>query len=294
MSSPMTTEPGLFPPELAPSEEQKSVPTVSRLIGTVGLFALTIGVVSIVAHQYGRGLLGEELGSLMAALGLTGLFIHAARDNDVEVRRLYGLFATILLVLALFLSLVPGPFASGSERHLGHYMMPWGAVAGLLALVFAVPFARHETEEPYATYVRFALLGIGLLLTFGSVAAGVVAKQTLLGPGLLMAILGLGYISAYLANSDTSDGPGYTAAGALGTIGGVAVILAFGQSVVPTVLHEGPSALKTPMQNYDFWKVMARVFSIVVALGFAGLGIFGRVPSWLRGGLVVLDRKSVV
>ena len=91
--SQLTTE---HPPEYAPSDVRADAPTLARIAGMTGLFALTVGVVSVVAAQWGRGIAGEGFGYLLAAVGVVGLFAHAARDSDVEVRRLYGALAAAI------------------------------------------------------------------------------------------------------------------------------------------------------------------------------------------------------
>ena len=89
------------PPEFAPSDVRAEAPTLARHRRVIGLFALTVGVVSVIAAQYGRGIVGEGFGYLMAAVGVVGLFVHAARDSDLEVRRLYGALAAALLIAAV-------------------------------------------------------------------------------------------------------------------------------------------------------------------------------------------------
>ena len=270
-----------------PSDAAADIPAVSRLVGMVGLMAAAGGVVTVVASQYGPRWLPEGAGYLLAALGVACLFYHAIRDADPEVRRVYGAAAGVLLLAALVLAVVPGR-AAGEDRQLGYYLLPWGAVAGLLALIFAVPFARHETDEPYLGFARAGLLGAGGVLCVGSVLAGAVWPNTLVGPGVVCAVLGLGYLAAYLGGTDAGDGPGYKVAVGLALLGGAAVVTALARSVAPTVLHDGPAALKNPLQQYDLWKVGARVAAVVACLGVTYWGAVGRVPAWLRGVLVVL------
>src|SRR5579885_1323953 len=127
--SQLTTGPGMHPPELAPSDVRAEAPTLARVAGAVGLFCLTAGVISIIMAGYGRGILGEGGGYLAAALGVTGLLIHATRDADVEVRRLYGGLAAALLLTAVVVSLYPGKPAGTTEGRVGYYLIPWGAGA---------------------------------------------------------------------------------------------------------------------------------------------------------------------
>lgn len=275
------------PPEYAPSDVRADAPTIARVAGMTGLFALTVGVVSVVAAQWGRGIAGEGFGYLMAAAGVVGLFAHAARDSDLEVRRLYGALAAALLIAAVVIGVFPHKPPGGGDRAFGAWL-PYGVGLGLLSLLFFVPFVRHETEEPYRTWSRYALLGAGALLAVGSVVAGVILPEFLVGPGVMLAFLGLGFLAAYLTSVDTSEGLGFRVAVALGILGAAALLVAVGRSVVPTVLYEGPVALKTPLQTYDPWKVAARVASILVGLGIASLALNRRMPLWSRGVAAVL------
>ncbi len=276
-----------------PSEVRRSAPALARFAGTVGLFALTVGTVSVVASQFGRGgVLGEGPGYMLAALGLFGLFVHASSDGDREVRRAFGAFAGLLLFAGVVLSLIPGPL-SGGTRSVGHYFLPWGSGALWLALMFTVPFSRHENEEPYVSLLKRILLVAGGAMATLAVVGGLARPDFLVGPGTMLALLGTGFLAVYLGQDDASEGAGYRVASALGLLGGAALILALGQSIVPTVLYEGPNALKTPLQTWDYWKIAGRVALILGGFVLALFGLLGRgVPAWLRGALVVLGLAS--
>jgi hypothetical protein len=274
-------------PELAPSDVRAEAPTLARIAGMAGLFALTVGVVSVIAAQWGRGIAGEGFGYLLAAFGVVGLFVHAARDTDLEVRRLYGALAAALLIAAIVIGIYPHKPAGGGTRILGEWL-PYGVGLGLLSLLFFVPFVRNETEMPYRTWARYVLLGVGAVLTVGSVVGGVIWPDFLIGPGVMLAFLGLGFLTAYLTSVDTAEGLGFLVAVGLGLLGTAALLVAVGRSVVPTVLYEGPAALKSPLQTYDTWKVAARIASILIGLGIASLALNRRTPLPLRGAAAVL------
>lgn len=278
MSQLTTDEP--HAPELAPSDTRAEPPTGTRFLGAAGLFLLTAGAITLVVGQYKAVLLSEGWGYLLTMIGLAALLIHAARDNDIEVRRLYGGFAAALLVGAVVTSLYPGK-AGGS---VGAYFLPYGALAGLVSLLFFIPFARHETEQPFRRLTHALLLAVGAALCLGAVLVGIVYPAFLVGPGVVLAVLGLGFVGAYLAQTDTATGPGFKAAVGLGILGAVATLVAVALSVVPTVLFEGPAALKTPRQSYDPWKIAAaRVVPILLGLWVASVAVRKSAPLWLRG-----------
>lgn len=276
-----------FTSEQAPSDVREGAPTGARIAGMVGLFLFTVGVVSAIAAEFNRGLFGAGAGYLLGTLGLIGLFFHATRDTDLEIRRLYGLFAVAWLVFGVVLALYPGKPEGGTVREVGYYL-PWAVGCGFAGLLFLVPFARHETEEPFRTVAEYLLLGMGGALALGAVVGGLIVPDFLVGPGLLLAILGAGFLAAYLGQVDTIDGLGYWVAIGLGVLGTAAVTLALGQSIVPTVFHEGSSALKTVTREYDKWKIAARVISVLIGLGIAALPFAMRTPLWVRAGIAVL------
>ncbi|MGL6097778.1 MAG: ABC transporter permease [Fimbriiglobus sp.] len=284
----MSTESTTESREFAPSALREESPAVARLVGMAGLFALIVGAVSVVAAQFGSGWLGEGKGYLFAVAGLTGLFVHAVRDADTEVRRLYGAFAGVMLLAAVVVSVIPGPFTGAVEKTVGYHLLPWGALGSLISLMFTVPFLRHETEPGFRTPGLKLILAAGAVLAVGSVAFGVARPESLAGPGAVFALIGLGFLAAYLCAVDTNDGIGYRVAVAVGTVGSVAVIWAVGRAVIPTVLHEGPVALKNPLGANDGWKLAARVGLILASFAVAFLGgVRSGLPGWLKGGLGV-------
>ncbi|MFO0848944.1 MAG: hypothetical protein U0871_10390 [Gemmataceae bacterium] len=184
MSQLTTDEP--HAPELAPSDVRAETPTGTRFLGAVGLFLLTTGAVTVIASQYRPVVLPEGAGYLALMAGLAALLVHAARDNDVEVRRLYGGFAAALLIGAVIASLYPGKPGGVGDRQVGAFFLPYGAAAGLVSLLFFIPFAQHEKEQPFRRLTHALLLAIGAALSLGAVLVGVVYPAFLVGPGVVL------------------------------------------------------------------------------------------------------------
>ena len=272
------------PPELAPSATAAEPPTVSRVIGLFGLFAAVAGAVTLVAKGYDRGILPEGAGYVLALFGLLGLLVHAARDGEQEVRRLYGGLAAALLLTAVVVGLIPG----GPNKAMGYFLLPWGAGAGLAALLFLLPFSRHETEEPYRGLAEWALLVVGALLAVGALVGGLVNRDFLIGPGLVLGLLGLAYLAAYLSQTDASVGRGFQVAVGVGLVGALALAIGLGRSIIPTVLHDGPAALRTPAQAVSVWLVLVRAVPVLIGLGFVALALRKSTAPWLRGILAVV------
>lgn len=274
-------------PELAPSDIRADAPALTRLAGAVGLALTVAGVVSIAAA--GPNIpVSAGWGYLIGTAGLALLFVHALRDSDAEIRRAYGGLAFAFLVLAVVVSLVPpGASEGGAANRVGERLLPWGATLGFLSLVFFIPFTRHETDPQYRRVIETTLLTVGGLLVVGVLIAGLIVPDFLVGPGIVLGILGVGFLALYLSVVDPAVGVGRQVAVGLGVVGVVCLAVAVGRSVVPSVLYEGPAALRTPAQTLDGWKVGARAAAVLAALGVAALGLVRSLPVWLKTMAVV-------
>lgn len=280
----------LRPVEQAPSEMRGEEPAFPQIVGLTGGGLALLGTIVVVANNTQPRILSAGTGFLLAAVGLVAMFYHALRDGSVEIRRGYTYFGFALLALGLIAAVVPGPlFTDGVDKALGYHFLPWSPLLGLLGLVFLVTPLRHETDDAFLRLGLGVMLGIGATLCLGSVVVAVASPDTIVGHGILVGILGLGFLAAFLSRVDSSDGLGHLVASLLGVVGGAALLYAFGRSVFPTIIHEGPPALKNAHQALDAWKVVARGAIVLVCLGFAGWAALNRsLPLWLRGGLAVV------
>ena len=274
--------------EAAPSLEEQGQPTFTRIVGMIGFFLLSLGVVSIIAGQYGRGLFGPAAGYLFAVMGLGGLLVHAVRDGELEFRRVYGGFAILLLLTAIVVSLIPGAEQGSNIKSMGYYFFPWGMASAFLGLLFLVPAARHETVPFWDSLAENIMLGVGAALTIGAVLGGIFRSEFLVGPAPALAILGIGFLCAYFAQTDTSEGLGFQVAISLGIVGMVAIVVGLARSIVPTILFEGPNALQNAYREYDTWFIVGRLILIFAALGVAALALNKAIALWLRSMLAVI------
>lgn len=285
--------------ELAPSETRSEVPYFTRFLGGLGLFLFVVGGASALAASgffgtvtdpvsgmtQSRGLFSLGTSYLITLLGTLGMLIHAVSDDDLEIRRLYGAFAGVLLIAAVVVTLIPNP---RTEFFKFNNLMPWGSLLALLGLLFSVPFLRNESDERFRSIASRVLLGFALVLISVAFLSGLLKPDFLVGSGLALGLLGLGFLMAYLNHEDTSDGWPYLIAVGLGVIGTIILAYSLSRAIVPTLLYEGPAALKLPTQQYDKWKVSARVLLILASLGVVVWAFLGRMAPWLRGVLAVL------
>lgn len=282
--APPDTPPVTAPDPTAPSALVASGATGARAIGFAGLFLAVLGTVVIVTTRaVGPRWVSEGWGFLFGGVGLALMLYHAAVDGEQEVRRMYGGLAVLLLVLATAVGVLPGPF-DGSAKSAGHFLLPWGISAGLLALLFAIPFVRHETNDFYRNMALNGLLGVGAVLTVGAVVAGLAKPDLLAGSAAAVALLGVGFLCAYLGQADTESGAGRTVAMALGVFGGLLLAYVLARAVFPTVLYDGPKDLRKPNGVFDKWAVGARLLVILACLAYAAVG--------LRKGQSVLARVA--
>ncbi len=275
------------PVEESPSNVRADEMGFTQIVGLTGMGLAALGAIVVIANQFSPRVLTAGTGYLLAAVGLVAMFYHSLRDGSLEIRRAYMYFAAVLILLSIVAAVIPGPlFGEVKDKQPGYHFLPWSPLFGFLGLIFLVTPLRHETDSKYLQYGLTLLLAVGATMGIGAIGFGILKPDTLVGPGVLLGILGLGYIAAFLSLVDTSDGPGHLVASLLGLIGGGALLYAFGRAVFPTVLFDGPQSLKNTYQAYDTWKVLARVGTIAACLGLAAWGGLSKnLPTWLRGGL---------
>ncbi|MFO0935429.1 MAG: ABC transporter permease subunit [Gemmataceae bacterium] len=249
----------------APSEMRSDEPTMARIIGLGGLGLTVLGCAAMIANQYGPRFVGTTGGFLFAFLGILALLFHAFRDGDIEFRRLYTFAGMIILALAIIGSIIPGkPESETVARQMAYYFLPWGPLAATIALLFLIASGRHETAAGMTKTVNLLLLAVGSLLTASSIVLGVIKPDTLAGPGLLVALVGLAYLCSYLSRAGTMDGMGRFVGVSLGILGGFSLFYAVARSLFPTILYDGPRVLKTATQSYDPILLGGRLFLIAL------------------------------
>ncbi len=266
-----------------PSETLTEQPTMIRILcGFGGLFLLTLGLATAYFAPMGRGLFSEGWGYLFTAVGCALLVFHAIRDSDTEVRRVYGGLGALMLVLAIGLSVAPVKLAGMDEGVSGVLLMPWGALAGLLSVLFLVNFARHETDVNLSAWVRLTLGAMGGLLAVLSVMLGLIKPDSLLGTGFVLGVLALVFLVSFFVVTDLSTGWARYLPLGLGTLGGIAVVYSIGKAIFPIVLFEGPTALMNAGNTTDKWAVIGRLIAIVISLSLLLALVLKQCPKWLR------------
>ncbi|CAN5560665.1 hypothetical protein BH11PLA2_BH11PLA2_04430 [soil metagenome] len=280
-------------PELAPSEVRTDEPTLARLLGAAGLAAALLGSIAIIANEFGPRFVGKGGGYCFAILGFAAMLYHAMRDSDIEFRRAYTWMAYVLLALFAVIGLLILTGNEATAAIQGKSMLTGaGAIfpvlLGFLGLAFLLAPLRNETSSQQRAISQLVLLVFGGVLTLGAVVIGLASKDLLVGPGFVMALLGIGFICAFLSQAGSSEGIGHFIATMLGVLGALALAYALGNAIWPTVLYEGPSAIKNAFQTRDTWKLAARVAVVLLFASLAFWGIRTKSFSIIARGLMVM------
>jgi ABC-type transport system involved in multi-copper enzyme maturation permease subunit len=255
--------------DAAPSELRGEEPTIARLLAVGGLGLTALGVIAVIANQYGPRFVSATNGILCAFLGLVLLLHHAFRDGDIEFRMVYTGVGFAALIGAVVVTVLPGrPGGEGTPWQWGHYLMPYAPLVFLLALLFLTAAGRHETSAKIVAIVNGSFLAVAAALSVAPLVIGLAQPNLLAGPGLLLAVVGSVYACAYLGRVGTADGLGRFVGIALGLIGALALYYAVARSAFPSILHDGPRAVQTAARNYD-WSLVG------IRLAFAAVAAFG-------------------
>jgi ABC-type transport system involved in multi-copper enzyme maturation permease subunit len=219
--------------ETAPSLVVERQPVVARIFGLAGLMLVVLGTLALVINAAGQASrLPPTLASLFLILGIAGMLVHATVDAEQQIRRAYGALGLLLLAAGAAVSLLPikGP--------VGTQFLPWGFLALSVSLLFLMPFVRNETEIAWRQRVVYILGIAGLALALTGFIGGNIDIKFLMPYGLLLPIVGLGFLWAFVGALGTSDETGYRGAQVMGLIGALALVVALGRSILPGLFYK--------------------------------------------------------
>src|SRR6516225_3379342 len=195
--------------EMAPSIMKADEPRLARWVGTMGLTAVLIGAVALMANTYSqaaatvgvRSAIGPGLATFLLVLGFGGLLFHAANDGDLQVRRTYMGFAFLCLGI------------------------------GVLVSVFKVK------DQFGGLFVPYGLIGF---------IGGNISADFLIPRGIILILVGLVYWWRYIGLKGTFNDRGYYAAAAMGAVGLFSILVALGRSSLPALLQKTASSYLMP------------------------------------------------
>ena len=222
-------------PEFAPSIVRGQDPYLARLIGLVGLSLVLFGALILLLIVFSQSVamrVSPAWGIMAVVTGVALLLFHAALDADMQIRRTYGLLGYFWIAAALLFILVPKPYV-------GALFLPWTFVCFVLGLLFLMPFIRNESDPAWRVSALSVVGGIGGLLALVGFIGGVLSQSFLIGGdagrpyGVLLILLGLGYLWVFLTMEGVSSNRGYRAALGIGLVGLLVMVVALGRSVLP-------------------------------------------------------------
>jgi hypothetical protein len=245
-----------FGQELAPSDVRADEPSLARMVGMIGAFAILFGVAVIVMNRWAASqneaprLISSPWGYVFATLGIGGLLFHAVRDADVQLRRIYGLVGGALVLAGIGLSV-------------GGLFIAWGGPAFLLGLMFLMTFVRNEDDIRWRRNAVVGLVAVGAVLAMVGLIGGSINVTFLVPYGFVLALLGLFYLWATISILGTGSEFGYRLGWAIGVLGGLGVLVAVGRSIAPFVMSGLPRYLVPSGLLLTF----LGLFYITVAIG---------------------------
>jgi ABC-2 type transport system permease protein len=231
-------------PETAPSAMTEDQASTARTIGLTGLMAVVLGTLILILKAANARLpveIGNNVGFAGIAVGMAMMYFHATRDADQLIRRLYGyvggiglpLSGLILSVLPMIISAARSAPEDGSPKPIISLFFPFGWACFLAGLFFLIPFCRNETEEEHRRrgLLAMGVIGAGLALT--GFVGGLIDTRFALLYGSVLALVGLLYLCAYVAQLGGADLDGYKPAVAVGALGGLVFLVALARSLFP-------------------------------------------------------------
>src|SRR5262249_8180051 len=206
-----------LPRETAPSALTEDQASFARTVGLTGLMAVSLGVLILILNAAQARLpfdLGNNVGFAGILVGMAMMFFHATRDTDQLMRRLYGyvggiglpLSGVILSLLPVLISAAKSPPEEGPKPIVSLFF-PFGWACFLAGLFFLIPFCRNESDETHRRYGLWALGGIGAGLALVGLVGGLTMEGFALTYGSVLALLGLGYLCAFIGQLGGA-GPG--------------------------------------------------------------------------------------
>jgi ABC-type transport system involved in multi-copper enzyme maturation permease subunit len=269
-----------LPREMAPSLVRPDEPRLARILGTIGLFLVVLaGAVLLVPSSGFSAIVGPFWRTLLMSLGIACLLYHAARDDDMQVRRTYGLLGFVLLAAAALVSALPIGGPAGTQ------FLPFGFTFLMLALLFLMAFLRTEDDQTWRTATTGVFVVVGAALALAGFIGGNVSENFLLPYGVLLALAGLAYLWAFIGAEGTSTNLGYRTAMALGAVGAVVGLVALGRSILPQLFHSLGWITARP----DAFLVPSGLTLLAIALLYLGLA----VGSCSDNRLIVLTRREL-
>ncbi len=217
--------------DTGPSMIRRDDPKFARGVGVAAAAAIVFGGMAMALQTSGRVTpLGIGWAVFLLTIGIAGLLFHAAFDGDVQIRRVYMAFGYLCLVIGGFLTFVPYNKQPGA-------LFGQGFMCLFLGLLFLLAFLRNEDDAWFRTLAENIIGGAGAAMALIGLAGGTIKGEFLAPIGLLLAVLGLIYLTAFIGSRGIGDNLAYRAGLGMGAAGALVFIIAFLRSVVPPLFY---------------------------------------------------------
>src|SRR5262249_45995177 len=151
------------------------------------------GVLYLLFKRTTIGIAPTILATLFFVLGLAGMLFHATCEKETQLRRAYGLFGVVWLGVGLVLiglNIARLSFAA-------NLFLP-GIVCLPLGLFYLLAFIRNEEEREWHDLAVLVLGIAGAALALLGFIGGNASSSFLIPNGSLLALLGLGFLWAFV------------------------------------------------------------------------------------------------
>jgi ABC-type transport system involved in multi-copper enzyme maturation permease subunit len=272
------------PAEAAPSVMDADKPLLARIVGGIGVVLMVFAAVALIALQADKPLLRGEIGygraGFLGVVGIVMMLLHAASDAELQIRRSYMVFGYVWILFGIGSSILPLP-----NQPAGTQFLPKGVPCLVLGLLFLMAFVRNETEEIFRLVAVRVIGVLGAAAAIGGLFCATIFADFLIFRGTLLCLIGLLYLSVYVAQEEEAKNWGYWAALGMGAAGMLTFMIALGRSISP------PLAIyfnwtDTPPASYLIpWGLV--LMCIGLAYFFFGVGACS------DNSLVVLTRREL-
>jgi hypothetical protein len=241
--------------EVAPSVLREDEPNLARVAGMIGAALVIFGGMALIFNLSGRlqARLGTGWASLMVAVGLCGLLLHAAFDRDVQFRRVYMVFGLGLLGVGGLLCLLA--LREGQQG-----LFRYGVPCLLLCPLFLLAFLRNEDFPAVRNLAEYALGGAGAVMAIVGLFGANLRGDFLLPYGLILALLGLFFVGSFVGARGISDDRAHRVAVALSLVGLIVILVALVRSFLPSARY---------FESYGFLLVLIGMLYVGVGAGLA-------------------------
>jgi ABC-2 type transport system permease protein len=218
-------------PDTGPSMMRGDNPQIARGIGLFAAAVIVFGGMALALHSTGRAtMLGLGWSSFLLTVGIAGLLFHAAFDGDLQIRRVYMTFGYLCLVVGGFLTVAPYNGTMGT-------LFGQGFLCLFLGLLFLLAFLRNEDDAWMRKLTENVIGGAGAALALVGLVGGNLKGDFLMPIGLLVALLGIVYLTAFVGSRGIGDDFAYRVGMGIGALGILAFVVALGRSLLPPLFY---------------------------------------------------------